>query len=242
MAIFRSNGIEIYYEVHGEGFPVLLIAPGGMYSAISFWDNAPWNPIEQLSNDYQVIAMDQRNAGRSTAPISGDEGWSDYTRDQLALLDHLGINRFHVAGMCIGGPYALGLIQAAPERVVSAVLFQPIGLTDNRQSFFEIFDAWANELKATQTEVTEAQWGEFRNSMFGSDRFLFYVDRDFVSACETPLLVLCGRDVYHPEATSREVAELARNADLIEYWKEGVACEAARVKVGEFLARNTPRG
>ncbi|MEE8078719.1 MAG: alpha/beta hydrolase, partial [Pseudomonadales bacterium] len=88
MAIYENGDVELYYEEHGEGFPVLLIAPGGMLSAVSYWTGTPWNPIEQLAGDYRVIAMDQRNAGQSRAPITAADGWHVYTQDQLALMDH----------------------------------------------------------------------------------------------------------------------------------------------------------
>ena len=64
MANFQTNGADIHYDEYGEGFPVLLIAPGGMKSEVSFWNSTPWNPIEQLRGAFRVIAMDQRNAGR----------------------------------------------------------------------------------------------------------------------------------------------------------------------------------
>ena len=108
MPVFKRDNIRIYYEVHGEGFPVLLLAPGGMRSSIPVWENTPYNPIEELAPHCQVIAMDQRNAGQSTAPIAATDGWRDYTDDQVALLDHLGIDRFHAAGMCIGGSFIMG--------------------------------------------------------------------------------------------------------------------------------------
>jgi pimeloyl-ACP methyl ester carboxylesterase len=60
MPIFERGYIKLYYEDHGSGFPVPLIAPGGMRSAVSFWEGIPWNPIEQLSPSYRVIATDQR--------------------------------------------------------------------------------------------------------------------------------------------------------------------------------------
>jgi len=239
MASFVHEDIEIYYELHGQGFPVLLIAPGGMKSAIPFWDNTPWNPVGDLQADFQVVAMDQRNAGRSSGPIGGSDGWHTYAGDQLALMNHLGINEFHVAGMCIGGPYIFGLIEAAPERVSAAVLFQTIGLDDNRQAFYEMFDNWAIELKSEHPQVTEADWTSFRSNMYDGE-FLFTVDRDFVAACETPLIVLCGKDLYHPESTSREVAALSPDVVFIEHWKEGPAREAARAQVKQFLIDHTP--
>ena len=243
MPTLERDGVSIHYETWGsdDAFPVLLIAPGGMKSAISFWEQTPWNPIEQLRSEFRVIAMDQRNAGRSTAPVSGGDGWHTYTDDQLALLDHLGVDCFHVVGMCIGGPYSMALIEAAPERVASNVLFQPIGFENNRDVFYEMFDAWANELRATShRDVPEEDWVSFRSHMYDGDKLLFNLDTDFVRGCTTPLLVLAGNDVYHPASTSRVIAEVAPNVEYIESWKEGADREAAMAKTAEFLAKHTP--
>lgn len=240
MPIFTRGDVNLYYEEHGKGFPLLLIAPGGMRSAISFWDKTPWNPITQLAPHYRVIAMDQRNAGRSSAPIRATDSWPVYTEDQLALLDHLGVDRFHVAGMCIGGSYDMGLIQAAPQRVASAILFQPIGLLDNRKAFFDMFDGWAKELRPAHPEANDAAWETFKQTMYGGD-FLFNVSREFVASCTTPLLVLLGNDMYHPEATSRDIVALAKNATLIERWKEPEHQATAKAAVERFLAQHTPR-
>lgn len=239
MAMFQytsdTGDVEIHYEERGSGFPILLIAPGGMRSAISYWDKTPWNPLEHLSPRYRVIAMDQRNAGESTAPIAATDGWRVYTEDQLRLMDHLGADRFHVAGMCIGGSYCMGLIERAPERIASAVLFQPIGLTDNRKLFLDMFDDWANDLKASHGEAAESDWAAFRNSMYGGDGFLFNANETSVSGCETPLIVLMGSDAYHPEDTSKRIARLAPNVEFIESWKEGDDMLSARRAVDEFL-------
>jgi pimeloyl-ACP methyl ester carboxylesterase len=238
--VFENGAVELYYEERGEGFPVLLIAPGGMRSAVPFWEGTPWNPVADLADRYRVIAMDQRNAGRSKGPVTADDGWHTYTRDQLALLDHLGVESFHVAGMCIGGPYCFGLVAAAPDRVASAVLFQTIGLVDNRQAFYDMFDSWAAELKPQRPEVPPEAWERFKHNMYDGD-FLFNVDRDFVAGCRTPLLVLCGNDLYHPRQTSLDIAALAPRAEFIEHWKEGDAQTAARARVRAFLEAHTPR-
>ncbi len=239
MAIFERDDVRIHYEIHGDGFPILMLAPGGMRSSIPIWDNVPWNPITQLAPHYKVIAMDQRNAGQSTAPIRATDGWQVYTEDQLSLLDHLGIGQCHVAGMCIGGPFIMGLIEAAPERIASAVVFQTIGYHDNRDTFFQLFDGWAEEVKPAHAEVADADWEAFRNAMFGGE-FLFNVSEDFVANCQTPMLVLMGTDVYHPEESSRRLAELAPNATLIETWKEPEHIDAAKAVVEEFLEAQTP--
>lgn len=238
MPYFDSDSARIYYEESGSGFPVLLIAPGGMKSAIPVWANAPWDPVQQLSGEFRVIAMDQRNAGRSTAPVSAGDSWHVYTADQLALMDHLGIDRFLVAGMCIGGAYIMSLIKAAPQRVAAAVMLQPIGLSDNREAFHDMFNAWAGELKQSRDDVSDADLDAFRTTMYGGD-FLFSASRDFVAGVTTPLLVTLGNDLYHPSPISREVVHLARNAELIEHWKEPEHQGAAKSRVLAFLKENS---
>ena len=240
MPTHRNGSIHIYYEEHGAGFPILLLAPGGMRSAIALWSKAPWNPIAELAGRFRVIALDQRNAGRSSAPVRGDDGWHRYVSDQLALLDHLKIEHCHVIGDCIGGAFALGLIRLAPDRIASAVLQQPIGLDgDNRSAFHALFDDWSRQLAMTQPTVSDAEWQAFRARMYGSD-FVFSVDRGWLRHCPVPLLVLLGNDLYHPEPVSREIVQLAPHAELIERWKELESLPLAVEQVRHFLERHTP--
>ena len=240
MPFYERDGARIYFEEHGSGYPILLIAPGGMRSAISFWENTPWNPIEQLADSYRVIAMDQRNAGQSTAPVTANDGWHTYTADQLGLMDHLGIDRFHAAGMCIGGPYCLGLIEAAPQRVTSATLFQTIGRDGNADAFYAMFDDWAGPLQTSMQDVDAGAWPAFRENMYGGDKVLFNVEEDFIAQCQTPLLVLMGNDLYHPESASRMLADTAPDVEFIEQWKDGEARTQAMAAFAAFIAKHTP--
>ena len=238
MPYFETDDARLHYLDTGTGTPLLLIAPGGMRSAIGFWQAMAWNPIEELAPTYRVIAMDQRNAGESTGAVSGADGWHTYTADQLALVDHLGIEAFHVMGMCIGGPYAMGLIEQAKDRVKSAVLFQSIGLmadAANRETFYDMFDGWANDLKPTMS-VSDADWNKFRSNMYGGDNFLFNVGDDFVRNCTTPLCVLEGNDIYHPRETSQRIRDLAPDVLYIEQWKADEVRGAAMAQVRGFLA------
>ena len=219
MGFYERDGARIHYTVTGdpEGPPLLLIAPGGMRSSIEAWASRPWSPLDRLT-EYRLIAMDQRNAGHSTAPVSAQDGWDTYTADQLGLLDHLGIDDFRVLGMCIGGPYSMGLIHAAPERVRGAVIFQPIGLDGNRKLFFDLFDTWASELAPGHPEADAAAWAAYRQAMFGGD-FMFNTSRSDAAACTTPILLFMGDDPYHPQSISRALAELAENVTFVEDWK-----------------------
>ena len=241
MPTVQHGGARLYYEEYGHGYPLLLFAPGGMRSTIGFWARSPWNPIEALADQFRVIAMDQRNAGRSTAPIHSANGWHSYTADHIALMDRLGIERAHILGGCIGGPYCLGVMQVVPQRITAAVLQQPIGYDgENRQAFYEMFDSWANELRPQRPDVDPEAWTAFRDRMYGGD-FVFNVSRDFVRQCPIPMLVLLGNDRYHPSVTSREIVELAPNAELIERWKEPEVIDATIARVRSFLTLHTPQ-
>ncbi len=241
MPVFTCGDARLHYEDHGSGFPVLLIAPGGMRSEVGYWSGTPWNPIEQLATRYQVIAMDQRNAGRSTGPIEPNHSWDTYTTDQLALMDHVGAPRFHVAGMCIGGSYIMNLLKTAPDRIASGVVFQTIGLDDNRQAFYDMFDSWAAEIGPDHPEVSPAAWSAFRERMYGGDDFLFTAGDEAVAACQAPLLVLLGNDLYHPESATRRLATLAPRATLLEQWREPEHTAAARAAVDAFFDAHTPK-
>ena len=236
MTYFKRDNIELYYEDSGEDLPaVLLLAPGGMKSSIAFWDKAPWDPRDALKGEFRVIAMDQRNAGNSRAPVSGNDGWHSYTADQLALMDHLSIDRFHAVGMCIGGPYCMGLIAAAPARVISATLLQTIGLDENRDKFFLMFDSWAANLKPTMAQVVEQDWVQFRENMYGNDEVLFTVGTEFLSACSVPLMVFKGDDDYHPSSASELIRDLCSSVVYVENWKSGSDIEKAMAAHKSFL-------
>lgn len=238
--VTETGIVSLYYEEAGAGHPVLLIAPGGMRSTLAAWSNAPWNPIKHLGDSFRVIAMDQRNAGRSTGPISAADDWTTYRDDQLSLMNHLGIARFHVMGMCIGGAYIGGLLETAADRITSAVVLQTIGLHENRQAFMEMFNGWADELKPKRPDVKDEAWDAFADNMYGSDRPFFSVDESVFAGTDTPILALKGDDLYHPAASSLLLAESAPNATLIETWKEDPARNVAMDRVLEFLQANTP--
>lgn len=241
MPSFERGKVSLYYEEFGAGYPILLFAPGGMRSSIEFWAKSPFDPTKELANDFRVIAMDQRNAGQSRAPLNRADGWHTYTQDHIALLDHLAIKRCHLLGGCIGGSYSLGMIQAAPDRVSAAVLQNPIGLSPkNRELFFAMFDGWAQALKPSHSEIDDAGLREFRDRMYAGD-FVFNVSRDFVRTVKTPLMILMGSDDYHPTVTSEEIAKLAPNATLVRDWKTPDLIAQTVARVREFLKSHTPR-
>lgn len=242
MALLDNGDVRIHFEEMGEGFPVLAFAPGGLRSTIEAWSNAPWDVPGGVAADHRVILMDQRNAGDSFAPVHASDGWDSYTDDHLALLDHLGVERCHLLGMCIGGSFIANLLARAPERVAAAVCLQPIGNDGNRDAFRGRFDEFAAEEAPNHPEASEADWRGLRENLFGADHTLWSVPDTTVTGFRTPILVFAGGDEPHPASASSMLADMAPQATLVERWKSPEYNDAAKDSVANFLAVHTPRG
>ncbi len=247
MPVFRRDDADLYFEEGGDGFPVLLLAPGGMRSNLANWQVETDGPFlkyvdwtKVLADRYKLIAMDQRNAGRSTSEIASDHGWHTYAADQLALMEHLGLARFHAIGGSIGCSFILNLCRIAPTRVVSAVLQNPLGFTsENPNHYSDAFSAWAEELMNGRPEIEPEAVARLRANMWGGG-FVFSVGRDSVSRVTVPTLVMPGNDIPHPEETSGELIDLLPNADSLADWNSPEFTEIQRDSVIAFLERHTP--
>ena len=159
MTFYEKGPVRIHYEVAGSGFPLMLIAGGGLNSTIAGLKNgSPFNPIDEFKGEYRCIAADLRNAnaGHSSGPLEIDRPWDAYTDDHIGLMDHLGIDKFMVLGFCIGGPFIWNLIERAPNRVVAAVLAQPSGSRPELRDLFydNNIKGWGPELVKRRPEIT----------------------------------------------------------------------------------------
>jgi len=227
MPYYEKGDVRIHYEETGSGFPLLLIPGGGLNSNIGFLTGfAPFNAMEAFKDEYRCITMDLRNAngGESSGPLEIDRPWDAYADDQLGLMDHLGIKEFLVMGFCIGGPFIWNLLRRAPERIVAAVLAQPSGFRPELPDLFyqNNIKGWGPALCARRPDITMAMVDAFLNRMYRANAdFVFTVTRDFVRACQTPILVLPDDVPAHPYAVAMESARLAQNAEVSIYpWKE----------------------
>jgi pimeloyl-ACP methyl ester carboxylesterase len=246
MPILRREDAEVYYEEFGRGFPVLLFAPGGMRSRIEMWhtpQDGParaWNDwTKALAQDFRVIAMDQRNAGRSRGAVRADHGWHTYAADHLALMDHLGHTRFHTLGGCIGSSFCLKLCEVAPQRIASAVLQNPIGLHPDHPEYFpESFADWAQEQQAARSDLDDAAVQAFGHAMWDGE-FVFSVSRDFCRRCTVPTFLLPGSDKPHPAITSAELEKLLPGVEVLHQWRGPEHLQQQRERVLSFLLRHT---
>ena len=247
MPYYEKGKTRIYYEEYGSGFPLLLIAGGGLNAKVSFFERAPFNAIEEFKGEYRVIAADLRNAngGKSTGPLEIDRPWDSYTDDHLGLMDHLGIDEFMVMGFCIGGPFIWNILKRASDRVVAAVLAQPSGFRPEIPDLFynNNIKGWAPGLTAERPDITMEMVDAFLKKMYGSNPdFVFTVTRDFVRNCQVPVLVLPDDVPAHPYAVAVESAKLAPKSEVSIYpWKETPEQVAQAVKhVRTFLRTHAP--
>ena len=225
MSFYEKGPVRIHYDQAGSGFPLLLIAGGGLNSTIAGLNN-PFDAIGEFKGEFRCIASDLRNAysGQSSGPLEIDRPWDAYTDDHIGLMDHLRIDKFMVMGFCIGGPFIWNLLERAPNRVVAAVLAQPSGYRPEQPTLFydNNLKGWGPELVKRRPEITMEMVDKFLTKMYKTNAdFVFTVTRDFVRKCQTPVLILPDDIPSHPYAVAMEAAMLAPKAEASMFpWKE----------------------
>ncbi|HEX6988472.1 MAG TPA: alpha/beta hydrolase [Bacillota bacterium] len=116
MPTVTANGLSMYYEVHGEGYPLVMII--GLGANLDWWD--PYL-VDRLSRRYRLLLFDNRGAGRTEKPAAG-YSIRQFADDTAALMDAVGIDRAHVLGVSMGGMIAQELVLNHPGRVERLIL------------------------------------------------------------------------------------------------------------------------
>jgi pimeloyl-ACP methyl ester carboxylesterase len=224
---YQKGNVRIQYDETGSGFPLLLIAGGGLNGSTiaGIRGGNPFNAIDAFKGEFRCIYADLRNAaGQSTGPLEVERPWDSHTDDHIGLMDHLGIDKFMVLGFCIAGPFIWNLIKRAPNRVVAAVPAQPVGFRPELPT--ALYDSqktsWGAELVKRRSDITETMADQFLTKMFRTNPdFVFTVTRDFVKSCQTPVLVLPDDTAGHSLTVAIESAMLAPKGQLSMYpWKD----------------------
>jgi pimeloyl-ACP methyl ester carboxylesterase len=124
------DGLRTRYEVLGDGPPLLMYAPGGFDATIEKWNTqgvyARVKLLEHLPKDYKCIVFDRRECGQSAGRVELIT-WAHYARQGKLLLEHLGIERAHIMGGCMGVSCVMAFAVAHPSATLSMLLWWPVG-------------------------------------------------------------------------------------------------------------------
>ncbi|MFC6632399.1 alpha/beta fold hydrolase [Microbulbifer taiwanensis] len=158
------NGVDLYYECHGKGQPLMLVA--GLAS-----DSQSWLPmLEALSRHHLVIVPDNRGAGR-TVPQDCENSIRHMADDCMALLDHLQLPSATLLGHSMGGFVAQDCAIRYPARVPRLILAATAPCNSERNNM--LFRDWARYLKSG---MDPEQW--FRNLYYWILSGHFFEDRE----------------------------------------------------------------
>jgi aminoacrylate hydrolase len=236
MPTARLGDIELYYEQHGNGTPLLLV--GGLSGV-----GAVWKPnIPGFSAHYRVILHDQRGTGQSSRPRM-QYSVEQMASDLLHLIDYLGIDKAHLLGHSGGAAIAQTLSITYPERLLSLVLYSgwtkadpylrraleirgtllsAAGATAFLRSgpvFFYPPD-WVNRnIESLQTREEAATTGIGDPHIVASriDAFLAFDRTADLHRVRTPTLVICARDdILTPPYFSDDLARLIPGSEIVK--------------------------
>jgi 3-oxoadipate enol-lactonase len=247
------NGIDLYYESHGEGRPVVFLH-GAAGNHLSWWQQIP-----TFRKQYRCITIDHRGFGSSKDPEQ--KGATEFVNDLAGLLDHLEIERAALVAQSMGGRTALGFAVRHPERVPALVMADTWGFFD-----------WPEQQERAQAAreaiagrpLSMTALGEGFQQREPARTFLYRQIMalnpprpegvatpapgsptvDQVAALQVPVLCIVGsEDVLTPPSVIRPFADLLPNAEYEEFAGAGhsVYFEDGRgfnERVGAFLAKH----
>jgi pimeloyl-ACP methyl ester carboxylesterase len=195
MAIAEVNGQRLYYEVHGDGEPLLCVH--GLAC-----DTLAWIPqVQAFAAAHRTVIFDNRDVGQSSQADGEDYEIADMARDALALADQLEIDSFHLMGISMGGAIAQEIAIQAPERVrtLTLVVTFPAGST----YACRLAEVWARRLE----QISHEQHVDELMLLNHSEEF--FENADMVEFIRTAMLN--NPHIQSPAAFGRQIAACGRH-------------------------------
>lgn len=237
MSFIKINGIQLFVDIQGEGYPIILIHGVGGDHQVNLGPTIP-----HLSKRFKTIALDCRGHGQSDKPLNYTI--DDHVNDILGIMDHFGLEKTHILGISMGSYIAQQVAFTYPERINKLILTVPKsnGLSSSTARLFQehaseihgldmhesivrllkymVFDPelMINHLEVFETKLTAEQ---FRTANKALMNFDFRKDLPKIKA-ET--LVVSGKyDSLNPPEEGQEVASLIENSTFVEMQYSGHA-------------------
>lgn len=197
------NGLNMYYEIHGEGSPLVLL-----HGALSATGTSFGAILPDLARSRRVIAVEQQAHGR-TADVERPLTIEQMAEDTVALLRHLGVERADLFGYSLGAGIALQIAIRHPERVRRVVLasvtydasgFHP-GLLDGIQALRpELLAGTPWQEEYARIAPNPGHWATLVEKVKRLDGSFRGWTAEQVRSIEAPVLLLVGdSDIVRPE-------------------------------------------
>jgi len=180
----RRDGYEIFYRIDGSGPPLTLI------HGVGTWSDDWLGAIDRFDGRFRTLRYDLRGHGRSGHP-PGDYTAADFADDLVFLLDHVGLEKTHLAGFSLGGLIAQAFALTYPERVDRlAIVSSVAGRTpEERERVLGRLDYIRNEPPASYFDASATRWftDEFRAGhpevLAAKKEVIARMDTDRYAAC-----------------------------------------------------------
>lgn len=219
----QVNGLKMYYEVHGEGRPLLLLHGSYMNIDLNYGQLIP-----ELAKDHKVIAFEMQGHGR-TADIDRDYSWEALAEDAAALLQYLKIDNADILGYSLGATVALELAIRHPQMVHKLVFISSAFKYDGWiKPVRDIFPMMKPEflehtpLKAAYDRLAPdtSHWKAFVTKLAKFDATPFDLGIENVKALKCPVLIIKG---------DNDGVDLSHTAEMYEALGGGVSGDMAGI-------------
>jgi pimeloyl-ACP methyl ester carboxylesterase len=189
------NGLKMYYEIHGDGKPLVLLHGSYMTIDLNFAQLIP-----ELAKKRKVIALEMQGHGR-TGDINRPYSYTSLASDIDGLLNHLKIDSADVLGYSLGGTVAFELAIKHPKRITSLVIISSVfrldGWIQSARDLFptikpEFFEKTPLKTEYDRLAPDKAHWNDWVNKMVASEVVPFDLGADNIKALKCPVLIISG--------------------------------------------------
>ena len=189
------NGLKMYYEIHGDGKPLVLLHGSYMTIDLNFAQLIP-----ELAKKHKVIALEMQGHGR-TGDIDRPYSYTSLASDIDGLLNHLKIDSADVLGYSLGGTVAFELAIKHPKRVTRLVIISSVfrldGWIQSARDLFptikpEFFEKTPLKTEYDRLAPDKSHWNDWVYKMVASEVVPFDLGADNIKALKCPALIISG--------------------------------------------------
>jgi pimeloyl-ACP methyl ester carboxylesterase len=234
----KVNDIQVYFEVHGAGFPLVMIH--GLGANLDWWEP---RMVQEFSKRFMTVTFDNRGAGRTDV---SDRSYTIrlFADDTTGLMDALGISRAHVLGLSMGGRIAQELVLDYPQKIGKLVLCstscggkESAPLSEEVRQMLAVdrsasaYASVTEDFVKNNPGIVEAVRGRVLKAPISEEAYRRQLNAsleshtfDRLPQIRAPTLILHGRkDVLSPPENGRILAQAIPGARLVYFERSGHA-------------------